>query len=109
MPAPVVHVMLCRATDKIPKAMAEVGGRFNAKLYIVHSDKQVRKMLLEQRQPIDLVLVGGGLSAELRGAMVQAIASLRPDLTIHINGVGDGSLTFAQFMDQVLRGHVPRH
>lgn len=109
MPAPVVHVMLCRATEKIPKAMVEVGRRFNAKLYIVHTDKQIRKMLREQQQPIDLVLIGSGLSAELRGAMVQAIASIRPDLTIHINGSGEDSLTFSQFMDQVLRGHVPRH
>lgn len=109
MPAPAVHVMLCRVTDKIPKDIIDVGRRFNAKLYIVHDDKQIRKVLREQRQPVDLVLVGGGLSAEMRGAMVQAIAALRPDLTIHINGSGEDSQTFAAFMDQILRGHVPRH
>ncbi len=107
MAVPVFHLLLCRTGDKLPPYVIELAKGYNAKLYIATNEKQVRQMLREY--PIDTVLIGSGLSAEMRGAMVQAIASIRSDLCIHINGDVAGGLSFAQFMEKTLSAYLPKH
>lgn len=84
-----------------------VAKSYNAKLYIANNEKHVRSMLREH--PIDMALIGSGLSAEMRGAMVQAIASIRSDLCIHLNGDASGGMSFAQFMEKNLSSFMPKH
>ena len=102
-----IHLLLCRRGKSVPPAITAVAKQFNAKLYVATNEKQVRAMLREQ--PIELVLVGSGLSPEMRGAMIQAIASIRDDLCVHMNGDVRGGLTFAQFMVKTLTSFLPKH
>ncbi|NVJ97030.1 MAG: hypothetical protein HWE25_02695 [Alphaproteobacteria bacterium] len=104
---PVIHVLICRVGKKIPEGILSAAKAFNAKLYVAFDEKQVRKMLREQ--PIDLVLMGSGLSPEMRGAMVQAIAAIRSDLCIHMNGESETGMSFPQFVAKMLAVHMPRH
>lgn len=104
---PVIHVLLCRKGEKVPPGIISVAKAFNAKLYVALNEKQVRQMLRDQ--PIDLVLVGSGLSPEMRGAMVQAITAIRDDLCIHMNGSADKGMTFPQFVAKTLALHMPKH
>jgi len=105
--APVFHLLLCRKGDKLPPYVIQLAKGYNAQLYIANNEKHVRTMLREH--PIDMVLIGSGLSAEVRGAMVQAIASIRSDLSIHLNGDVDSGLSFPQFMEKTLSAYLPRH
>lgn len=104
---PVIHLLLCRKGKKVPPGILSAAQAFNAKLYVALDEKQVRQMLREQ--PIDLVMIGSGLSPEMRGAMVQAIASIRSDLCIHMNGEAEKGMTFPQFVAKTLAIHMPKH
>jgi hypothetical protein len=105
--APTMHVLLCRAGPKLPPGLLKVAGRFNAKLYVAQTEKHVRTLLRDY--PVDLAMIGSGLSPEVRGAMVQAIGAMCPELCVYINGAVESGLSFPKFFNKMLSLHMPRH
>ena len=56
---------------------------------------------LEKEQGIALVIMGAGLDDGIRGDLVGVIASIRPDVSIHLKDRASGPEAMAEFMRRV--------
>lgn len=69
-------------------------------------DEVVRQ--LEAEPNIRSVVLGGTLDDQLRGELIGAVASRRPDLSIHVKDRESGPEGMPRFVRQVVEAFIPR-
>jgi len=70
-----------------------------------HDHAEVLRQL-EAEPGVCCVIMGAGLNDEIRGDLVSAIASARPDISIHLKDRASGPAGMADFVRKVANGVV---
>ena len=93
---------------RLPNILGRLAGDLQdlpVELLGAHDRAEVAQQL--QAEPlIKTVIMGGVYDDDLRGALIHEIASMRPDVTIHLKDRASGAEGMTEFVRKVVKGVV---